>query len=141
MALTDAQLDGFHDRGVLVVEDVLTDADLDPVIDTMTEFIDRQAQNLQADGKITDTYEDEPFLTRYARLFAQSTEIGRGMDIYDLRAKPVFDFLRNDNLLDAVESFLGPKSRARPYSIFAASRRPVWTPVRRTTYPGTRIRA
>ena len=72
MALTDAQLDEFHDRGLLVVEDVLTDADLDPVIDTMTGFIDRQARNLQAEGKITDLYEDEPFLTRYARLFTQS---------------------------------------------------------------------
>ncbi|MCY3554364.1 MAG: mitomycin antibiotic biosynthesis protein, partial [Gemmatimonadetes bacterium] len=101
MALTEAQLAEFHDRGLVVVEDVLTDADLDPVIETMTEFVDRRARDLQAEGKIIDLYEDEPFLTRYARLFAQSAEIGRGMDIYDLRAEPVFDFLRNDNLLDA----------------------------------------
>ena len=114
MALTEAQLDEFHDRGLVVVEDVLTDADLDPVIETMAEFVDRQARDLHAKGKITDLHEDEPFLTRYARLFAQSAEIGRGMDIYDLRAKPVFDFLRNDNLLDAVESFVGSEITCSP---------------------------
>ena len=114
MALTEAQLEEFHDRGVLVVEDVLTDADLDPVIDTMSDHIDHRARELRKEGKIDELHEDAPFLTRYARLFAQSTEIGRGMDIYDLRAKSVFDFLRNDNLLDAVESLLGPDITCSP---------------------------
>ncbi len=114
MALTEAQLAEFHDRGLVVVEDVLADADLDPVIDAMTEYVDLQARKLQAEGKIADLHEDEPFLTRYARLFAQSTEIGHGMDIYDLRAKAVFDFLRNDNLLDAVESLVGSEITCSP---------------------------
>ena len=114
MALTEAQLAEFHDRGLVVVDDVLTDADLDPVIDAMTEFVDRQARKLQAEGKIADLHEDDPFLTRYARLFALSTEIGHGMDIYDLRAKAVFDFLRNDNLLDAVESLVGSEITCSP---------------------------
>tara|TARA_B100000029_G_scaffold58977_1_gene53118 strand:- start:10692 stop:11585 length:894 start_codon:yes stop_codon:yes gene_type:complete len=114
MALTDKQLEQFQDRGLVVAENVLTDADLDPVIDVMSDFVDRQGEKLQKEGKITNLYQEETFLTRYAHLFAQSAEIGKGMDIYELLAKPIFDFLRNDNLLDAVESILGPDITCSP---------------------------
>lgn len=114
MALTEKQLAEFYDRGILVVQDVLTAKDLDPVIDTMKDFIDNRTRELQAQGKITESHEDEAFLTRYARLFAQNAEIGKGMDIFELRAKAIFDFLRNENLLDAVESLLGPDITCSP---------------------------
>jgi hypothetical protein len=114
MALTEAQVNEFHEHGVVTVEGILTDEDFDPMIETMSAFIDRRAQVLKDEGEITDLYEDKPFLTRYAHIFNQSEEIGRGLDIYELRAKTVFDFLRNDHLLDAVESILGPDISCSP---------------------------
>jgi phytanoyl-CoA hydroxylase len=106
-ALRVAQVKEFFDHGVTTVENILQDRDLDPVINTMSEFIDRRARELKEEGKIADLCEDEPFLTRFAHIFAQCEEIGRGMDIYELRAKAMFDFLRNHRLIDAVESILG----------------------------------
>lgn len=114
MGLTDDQVTAFEERGVVVAEGILTDSDLAPVIDAVCEFLDHRARELQAAGKIETLYEDEPFLTRYARLYAQSPEIGHGIDIMQMRAKPVFDFLRNDYLLDAVESLVGSEITCSP---------------------------
>lgn len=107
MRLTDEQVRAFNEEGVLVAEGVVTEADLAPVIAEYEEWIDRRARELQPAGKINDLHEDEPFEKRFALLYAQSKEIGSGMDVMQLRGPATFAFLRNDNLLDAVESLLG----------------------------------
>ena len=115
MALTDAQLDEFHDRGHTRRRGCADRCRSGPRDRHHVRIsLTGKRRTCRRRAKITELYEDESFLTRYARLFAQSAEIGRGMDIYDLRAKPVFDFLRNDNLLDAVESFVGPEITCSP---------------------------
>ena len=109
MQLTTEQVEEFHTRGVLIAKAVLNNEDLQPVIDEICDFIDHRAHELKAEGKIEDLCEDEPFETRYGRLFAQSREIGNGLDIMNYRGKAVFDFLYNKNLLDVIESLVGPE--------------------------------
>ena len=114
MALAKEQVEEFETRGVLIAEDILTDADLRPVVDTIESFLNRRAEELQREGKIQDLHTGAPFLTRYARLYEQSGEIDIGLDIMQMRARPIFEFLCNPNLLDALESILGPEISCSP---------------------------
>ena len=75
MELTTEQIEEFHTRGVLIAKNALTDEDLQPVIDEISEFIDHRAHELKAEGKIEDLCKNEPFETRYGQLFAQSKRL------------------------------------------------------------------
>ncbi len=114
MSLTPDQIQAFREEGVLVAEGVLTDADLAPVISAYDAWIDQRARQLQAEGKIADLAEGEPSDRRFARLYAQSREIEKGMDIMHARLPAVFEFLRNERLLNAVESLVGPEITCSP---------------------------
>ncbi|MDQ2686437.1 MAG: phytanoyl-CoA dioxygenase family protein [Armatimonadota bacterium] len=114
MKLTPQQVQTFEDDGYLVAERVVTDADLAPVIAEFEQWIDAQAKRLHADGKVTDLAEGQSFERRFATLYAQTPEIGAGMDIMFMRGPATFAFLRNKNLLDAVECLVGPEILCNP---------------------------
>ncbi len=114
MRLTQEQVRAFREEGVLVAEGVVTPDDLAPVIAEYEAWIDRRARQLQAEGKIEALHEGESFTRRFARLYAQSAEIARGMDLMEVRGPAVFAFLRNENLLDAVECLIGPEITCSP---------------------------
>ena len=114
MRLTQEQKDTYRERGVLVVNDALTDEDTEPVITEIEDWISERADALLQDGKIANLYEDEPFDKRFAKLLAQSGEITNGMDIMHYRGKAIFDFMRNENLLDVIEGIVGPEITCNP---------------------------
>lgn len=114
MALTADQVREFREQGVLVAEGVLTDADLAPVIDEYSGWVDRRARELAAEGKVTELHEDAPFERRFALLYAQSQEMSVGLDIMLARGPAIFAFLHNERLLDAVESIIGPELTCSP---------------------------
>ena len=114
MLLSKEQVYAFREEGVLVAEGVLTDADISPLIQEYSDWIDRRARVLQAEGKITDLCEQEPFERRAACLVTQSPEITRNMDIMFARGPAVFAFLHNERLLDAVEALIGPEITCNP---------------------------
>lgn len=114
MRLTDAQVRAFREEGVLVAEGVVAEADLAPVIAEYEAWIEARARRLQAEGKIEDLAEGADFSHRFARLYAQSGEIAQGMDIMQMRGPATFAFLRNPNLLDAVECLVGPEITCSP---------------------------
>jgi ectoine hydroxylase-related dioxygenase (phytanoyl-CoA dioxygenase family) len=112
--LSDAQVREFRERGFLVAEDILNESDLEPVIEEYSNWIHEKALKLRDEGKITDLHEDVPFARRVALLYAQCPEICSGMDIMEMRGEATFNFLRNKNLLDAVESLIGPEIICSP---------------------------
>jgi ectoine hydroxylase-related dioxygenase (phytanoyl-CoA dioxygenase family) len=114
MKLTPEQVAAFREQGYLVAEGVVTEEDLAPFIGEYEAWIDARARALQAEGKITNLYENEPWEKRFARLYEQAPEIGSGMDVMHLRGPATFGFFRNDNLLDAVESIIGPEITCSP---------------------------
>ena len=93
MRLSTAQVAEFRARGVLIARDALVDADLQAVIDELSNFIERRAVELQVAGKIEELHVDEPFERRYGLLFKQCREIGKGMDIMHHRGRAIFEFL------------------------------------------------
>jgi phytanoyl-CoA dioxygenase PhyH len=114
MRLTDEQVTAFRAEGVLVAEGVVPEAALAPMIDEYQAWIDQQARKLLAEGKIQDLCEGQGFEHRFAGLYAQSPEIARGMDIMQMRGPATFAFLRNTDLLDAVECLVGPEITCSP---------------------------
>ncbi|MDP7281176.1 MAG: phytanoyl-CoA dioxygenase family protein [Candidatus Poribacteria bacterium] len=114
MALTSAQIDTYHQQGFVLAKGILAPVDTQPVIDELETFIDRRANELQAEEKIANLCAEAPFDQRYGLLLKQSSEIGQGMDIMQMRGPATFDFLRNSNLLDAVESLVGPEITCNP---------------------------
>lgn len=114
MKLSPQQIEAFERDGVVVVEGVVTDEDLAPVIKEYESWIDARARELRLEGKINDIAQGEGFERRFATLYAQSPAIAHGMDIMQMRGPAIFEFLRNPNLLDAVESLVGPEIICNP---------------------------
>lgn len=114
MRLTIDQIIEYQTQGYLVAEDVFLDSDLDPVITELRDYIDKRACELKEQGKLSDLFENEPFERRYAMLFQQCPEIGAQMDIMHLRMESLYQFLKNDRLLDIVECLLGSELTCNP---------------------------
>lgn len=114
MGLTEDQVRAFREDGVVAVENVLTDDDFAPLIAEYSGWIDRRAQQLAAEGKITDLCADAPFERRIGMLYAQTPEIADGLDIMFVRGPATFAFLRNEHLLDAVQLLVGPEITCNP---------------------------
>lgn len=114
MRLSPADVETFRRDGVVIAANVVTDADYEPVIAAINAHVDRHARDLLAAGKITDLHADEPFETRIGLLYNQSPEITHNLDIMSARLPEVFAFLFNPNLLDAIESLIGPEITCNP---------------------------
>jgi phytanoyl-CoA hydroxylase len=114
MKLSPAEIKQFHEEGYVIVQDVLKESDLAPVIAAINEFVDQRANQLLAEGEISELHENESFERRYASIYCQSKEIGKNMDIYQWRHPALFAFLRNENLLDVVSSLLGDEITCNP---------------------------
>ena len=114
MKLSKEQQDQFDTEGYLIVDNALDAADIDQVIADYSAHIDRRAQELLEQGKISDLHEREPFDRRLTLICEESMEIYPEFDIYKLRAEAAFQFLRNDNLLDLVECLVGPEITCSP---------------------------
>ncbi len=114
MKLSEEQVQAFREEGVVVVEHVVADDDLVPLIAAYENWIDRRAWDLKEAGEIRDLHEDEPFEKRVGLLYEQTPHITDGLDIMQARLPQMFDFLHNEHLLDAVESLIGPEITCSP---------------------------
>ena len=68
MRLNEAQIKQYFDDGFLVVEDVFTDKDLQPVLNDFEVLVDEWADKLYKGGKIKNIYKDEDVYTRLASI-------------------------------------------------------------------------
>lgn len=114
MKLSAGQISEFERNGVILARGVLTHADLQPVIDELSCWVDKRARQLHKEGKIDELHADKPFEQRYGYLAGQCKEIDRGMDIMHARGRAMFEFLHNPRLLDAVEGLTGPEISCNP---------------------------
>ena len=109
MKVTAEKLDFYKREGYVIIEGGLTDADLEPLIQGHIVIVDEMARQLREQGKIDDLHKDEPFETRLARLADACDEVDGCPDIGNTRRRGTFEFLRNDNLVDLIEAFIGPE--------------------------------
>ena len=114
MKLSTEQIAQFEEEGYLLLRGALADADLDPIIAEYEEHIDRRAEELLSEGKISDRYADEPFDHRLISICRENNEIYKELDIMHFRGRASFEFLINGNLLDMVEGLVGPEITCSP---------------------------
>ncbi len=114
MRLTESEVSFFHENGYLLLENVLDENDLAPVIDEYTEIITGCAERLYKEGKTTSTYTNKPFTERLLHLAIEAPEVTGDLDIMHARGKAVFNFLKNPKILDLAESFVGSEIVCNP---------------------------
>ena len=125
--LSEAQVRQFAEEGYLLVRGLLDpEEDLDPVIAEYHTVLDNLAQTLYEQGEISDIYADVPFGERLVKIYQESGKVHAQYFDFSLpqgNVKPdtpfwagpaIFRTLRNEKLLDAVESIIGPEIYSNP---------------------------
>ncbi len=125
--LSEQQIEQFHRDGYLVVEDLFDpEADLDPIIEEYKVVLDKLADELYAKGEISSTYAELPFGPRLIEICRESGKVHAQYFDFSLpqaNVQPdtpfwagpaVFRTLRNDKLLDTVESLIGAEIYSNP---------------------------
>ena len=114
IGLSTEQIAHFQRDGFLLVEDLLTAVDLDPVIEEYAAYIDRRVHELVAAGQLTQSYAAEPFARRLACISRETGTLYPELDIMYLRGSATFAFLHNEKLLNIAESLIGPEILCSP---------------------------
>lgn len=130
MNLTEEQLTHFNEQGYLIIEDVISDADIDAVRQEYEQILDREAPRLVAEGRLSQTYAELPFEERYTKMLNEIDDmyaLYQHLDISlplleqipadaQMNAGPaVFNhLLANEKILDIAEAILGPEVYSNP---------------------------
>jgi len=107
--LNDDQIAFFHERGYLVVENLVPTEDLRPVIEEITEEIDKRADQLVEAGALSRSYAEEGFETRLARISQETDELALSIWNGILHGPAIFHLITHPRLLDAAEQICGPE--------------------------------
>ena len=115
-SLNAEQIKFYNSQGYCVLEDLLTEEDLAPCREAMTQKVDAIAADLLAHGKVKDVLADRPFAYRLAELFdglsdEEFLKYGRG---WRDRIPGYFRLMSNPKILNAVQSLIGPEIFSNP---------------------------
>jgi hypothetical protein len=114
MALSTAQLQQYHEDGFLIVPDLFTAEELQPVIDAIDEKVDQLANKLYADGKIEDRFVNDGFLTRLTKLERAFPGSATFIHTAATLPKAFADIWTSKKLLDIIEQLIGPEISGHP---------------------------
>ena len=126
-AITSEQLEHFEHFGFVTAENLIdAESVIDPVIDEYAGVLDNLADELYEDGTISSKYEELEFGDRVTQIYAEADEVYNGHFDFSLpqgaikedtpfwAGPAVFNALTAPDLLDAVESFIGPEIYSNP---------------------------
>ncbi len=116
-SLTDEQKRFYETDGYLVLPNLLSDDEMAPAREAMTRKVDRIAEQMLANGAITDALQHRPFKYRLAELFAGKTDqdfLSYGGRSWRDRLPGYFKLMSNPKIIDAVESLIGPEIFSNP---------------------------
>ncbi|WP_350333714.1 phytanoyl-CoA dioxygenase family protein [Coralliovum pocilloporae] len=126
--LSETQLQAFREKGFLVIDQLLDDADIVPIEQEYEAHLEEVARLLLARGDISETYPNLGFRDRFTRLLADYPDLHNFLNIslplengtvneatYHGHFGPaIHGLLRNEKLLDVVESVIGSEIEASP---------------------------
>ncbi len=127
--LSAEQLEQFERDGFLVIENLLSEADIQAMWAEYTAALDAAAQDLFGRGRISQLYADLPFDQRYVAIMDEDPTVFEYLNIsmpfIDERYKAgqwahvhtgaqVFNMITNPNVLDVIESVIGPEIYSNP---------------------------
>ncbi|NQU41617.1 MAG: phytanoyl-CoA dioxygenase family protein [Lentisphaerae bacterium] len=105
--LSAHQLQHFGEEGYLVIEDLFSDTDLQPVIDEVSADLDRRCRDAVACGELSQTYEEYDFEHRLTHVDAENKGISKAMWDMKLVLPSFFHLMTNPKLLDVAEQICG----------------------------------
>jgi ectoine hydroxylase-related dioxygenase (phytanoyl-CoA dioxygenase family) len=114
--LTKEQIDFYNEQGYIVLRNLLTEEDMEPARQAMTQRVSMIADELYNAGLIADKMEHRPFKYRLAELFASLTTddfLKYGRSWRD-RFPGYYRLMSNPKILDAVESLIGGEIFCNP---------------------------
>lgn len=98
----------FASNGYVVVPSVVSESDLNPIIDRISKVVDQKAQQFLADGKIKDLKEDKPFEKRW---FEVCRQLEGGQDVFgwhkEVFCREIYELIKNPKILDVIEILIG----------------------------------
>ena len=106
---TRSQTDFFFQHGYLILESVIDDKFLDPVIEELDSEIDKRARKLLAEGELSDLYQDEGFRTRLAKISSETPKLAVSIWNGILHGPAIFNLITAPPLVDAMGKILGPE--------------------------------
>lgn len=115
-SLSAAQIEFYDREGYVVLERLLDAPDMLPFRDSVGLRVDEIADDLFSAGLVSNKFEDRPFETRLADLFAKLTDkdfLKYGRSWRD-RLPGYFHLISNPKIVDAVESLIGGEIFANP---------------------------
>ncbi len=107
--LDDRQVRQFDEEGYLVVENLFTNQELQPVIDEISADLDNRCKEAVAAGRLSRTYQEYDFEHRLAHVNAEDVTISKSMWDTKLVLPSFFNLMTNPKLLDVAEQFCGPE--------------------------------
>lgn len=125
--LTRARIEQFKREGYLFFPNLLDPKkDLQPIIDEYHGVLDRLADELYAKEEISSRYEDLPFNDRLIKIYQETGRVHA--QYFDFHLPPhqtkkdtpgwwgpaVFSALRNEKILDVIESLIGGEIYSNP---------------------------
>ena len=108
MTISADQVAQYERDGFLIVEDLLSDDDLQPLIDELTADVERLVGRLFEAGRIGSTHADEGFFTRMARVAAEYDQAPGLFQISTPMGPELAALWSSDRLLDIVAAIIGP---------------------------------
>jgi hypothetical protein len=114
MALSAIQLQDFNRDGFLIVHDLFSGEELQPVIDAIDEKVDALAEKLYRSGAIMDRFESEGFLTRLSKLNEVFPGSATLVHTGGILPQAFADLWSSPKLLDIVEEMIGPEITGHP---------------------------
>ncbi len=116
MTLTRDEQAAFQRDGYVVKTGVFDAAARAPIAQAITDLINREARQLQAEGRLVDIFSETPFETRLARILATNPEAGKAIYAAILgkggggfRGPQMFGMLTHPPLLDCITALIGPE--------------------------------
>ena len=107
--LTGEEIDTFHRQGYLVVDDLIAESDLQPVIDEVTEEITARAREWVATGRLSSAHEDLGFQRQLVAINREAEMLLPEVSSGALSGPEIFRLICHPRLLDAAESLCGPE--------------------------------
>ena len=104
----------FDERGYVILSDFLEPAVVSAGRMEMEKLVDQQADRLIAAGKVRDRLANEPFETRFFKLYEHCLDDAPKSFRRELHLSGLFDLFFHSHLLDVVEGLLGGEIRLYP---------------------------
>lgn len=112
--LSKSQVDQYFTDGFLIVEDLFSPSELQPVMDEIDTIVDDLATRLKAAGKISNTHADKGFYDRLTALEQEYKGAAVLVHINGWLGPRLARLWSSPRLLDIIEQFIGPDIAGHP---------------------------